>query len=182
MQVDLSPKERKAFTLIELIIVILIISLTGFLLFSEIRKHEEKAEVLDPTTLPIALRKAFSENQEIELFCIKKTTQCYTVQGSDISSYEGLVQLGTNVETYKVDENNQLIKIDEMGRIEDEKITFRFALHANGSSTQMVIANDQGIYYLPSYFGEAQKVESLDEAQELWIKEEFDLGDKGNYY
>ncbi len=174
---------RKAFTLIELIIVILIISLVGFMVFSEVVKHEQKADVLDPTTLPSALRKAFSDSENnIEFFCIAKSTDCYVAKGAEIIPYEGAIRLGNNLEVYKVDDNNRLVKVDEFGRVKDEKITLRYTLYTNGSNTQIVLANDEGIYYLPSYLGEPQKVESLDEAQALWIKEEYDLTDRGNYY
>ena len=173
---------RKAFTLIELIIVILIISLAGFMVFSEVRKNEEKADVIDPTSLPIALKKSFSSNQELEFFCIKSSTECYVAQGRKIVPYKGLIQFGKDLEVYKVDENNHLVKIDEFGRIKDEKITFRFTLYANGSNTQVVLANDEGVYFIPSYFGKPQKVASLDEAKALWLKEKFDLTDLGNYY
>lgn len=182
MHTPLGSLSRRAFTLIELIIVILIISLTGFMVFSEVRKHEEKADIIDPTSLPSALRKAFPGDQEIEFFCINQSTQCYVAQGTDIVAYEGLIRLGSNVEIYKVDENNQLVQIDEMGRIKDEKITFRFTLYSNGSHTQMVLANDEAIYFIPSYFGKPQKLSSLDEAKALWLKEEYDLTDSGNYY
>jgi len=39
-----------------------------------------------------------------------------------------------------------------------------------------------GIYYLPSFFGKAQKVKEMDEAKELWIKETYDLKDSGSFY
>jgi len=176
-------RQHLAFTLIELIIVILIISLVGFMVFAEVKKQEEKADKVSPLSLPSALRKAFGNyREEIEFFCIHKSKECYIARGAEILPYEGLVKLGNEVEIYQLDRHDQMIQVDELGRIKDTKITFRYQLHANGSTSPMVIANSEGIYYLPSYFGKPQKVESLDEAKTLWIKPQYDLTDKGNYY
>ena len=75
-----------------------------------------------------------------------------------------------------------MVQIEDVGRVQDKKICLRFHLYPNGSSTQMVISNDQGIYYLPSYFGKAQEVADMEEAKELWIKEDYDLSDSGSFY
>ncbi len=175
--------KHKAFTLIELIVVILIISLVGFMVFAEVKKQEEKADKVTPLSLRSSLKKAFANyHEDIEFFCIKKSTDCYIAREAEIIPYEGLIHLGKEVETYKVDKNNQMVQIEEFGRVKDEKITFRYTLYANGSTTKIVISNTQGIYYLPSYFDKPQQVESLDEAKNLWIKPEYDLGDSGSYY
>jgi prepilin-type N-terminal cleavage/methylation domain-containing protein len=174
---------RRAFTLIELIIVILIISLVGFMVFAEVKKQEEKADKVTPLTLRSTLKKSFGEyHEDIEFFCIQKSKDCYVARGSEILPYEGLINLGDEVEVYMLDRHDQMVKIDEFGRIKDEKITFRYHLYANGSTTKMVISNSEGIYFLPSYFGKSQQVESLDDAKELWVDPAYDLTDSGNYY
>ncbi len=176
-------KRHSAFTLIELIIVILIISLVGFMVFAEVKKQEEKAEKVSPLTLRSSLKKSFGEYQEeIEFFCVHKSKECYVARGGEITPYEGLINLGSDVEVYKLDRNNQMVRIDDFGRIKETRITFRYQLHSNGSNTQMVIANSEGLYYIPSYFGKSQQVESLDDAKNLWLKPQYDLTDQGNYY
>lgn len=175
-------KKHSAFSLLELIVVVLIVSLMGFLVFSSAIKQQTKVEVLDPTTLPKTLRKTFQGQGDIELFCIKKCTECYVAQGKQIMPYDGGIALGSNVEIYQMDDSNHLVQMDELGRIKDEEICLRYHLYPNGSTTQMVISNDQGIYYLPSYFGKAQKVSELEEAKELWIKENYNLRDSGSFY
>jgi len=174
---------RKAFTLIELIVVVLIISLVGFMVFAEVKKQEERADKVTPLSLRSALKKSFGEyHEEIEFFCVHKSKDCYIARGAEILPYEGLINLGKEVEVYRLDKHDQMVQMEEFGRIKDEKITFRYTLHANGTSTQMVITNSEGIYYMPSYFGKPQEVESLDEAKRLWIKPDYDLSDSGNYY
>jgi len=173
---------KKAFTLIELIIVVMIISMVAFMVFSEAVKQTKRPDKLDPTTLPSILRENFQSDEDIEFFCIKNAKDCYIAKGAEITPYKGLVDLGTHLEVYVVDKNNQLTQIKDFGRIKDHKISIRFTLYSNGSTTQMIISNDSGVYYLPTYFGEAKKVEDLDEAKKLWIKEEYNLKDSGNYY
>ena len=177
-----SLNSKKGFTLIELIIVILIISLMGFMVFSTMVKQEKDIEELSPLTLRSALQKEFGKNEDLEFFCVEKSTDCHVAKGAEIIPYKGILHLGKDVETYKVDKHNKLEKIEDFGRIKDVKITFRYSLYNNGSTSQIVIANSEGVYFIPSYFGKPQKVDSLDEARELWVKEDFDLTDKGNYY
>jgi len=172
----------KAFTLLELMVVIFIMSLVTAMVFSTFKRQERKPKVLDPTTLPTEFRTAFKGQGEVELVCIGKCQECYVIKAQEISAYEGELNLGKEVEVYLLDEDNHLVHIDDFGRIKDEKVCLRYHLYANGSTTQMVLKNSEGIYYLPSFFGKAQKVAQMDEAKELWIKEEYDLKDSGSFY
>ncbi len=176
-------KLHKGFSLLELIIVVLLVSLMGFLVFSSAIKQEQKITVLDPTTLPSTLRESFKgQEEDIELFCIRKCKECYVIEGKSISEYDGGIDFGKDVEVYILDDDDNFVELDEQGRFKDNKICLRYHLYPNGSTTQMVIVNKEGIYYLPSYFGKAQKVEDMQEAKELWIKEAYSLTDSGSFY
>jgi prepilin-type N-terminal cleavage/methylation domain-containing protein len=175
-------RKLKAFTLIELIIVVMIISMVSFLVFSEVVKENKKPDQLDPLNLPSTLRKMYQYSEDIEFFCIQNCRDCYIAKGRDILPFEGEINLGRHLEVHIVDKNNQLVEIEDFGRIKDQKICLRYTLYANGSTTQMILANDTAVYYLPSYFGQPKKLEDLDEAKALWIKEDYDLKDSGSYY
>jgi len=177
-----SEKCKVGFTLIELIVVVMIISLVGFMVFSEAVKQTKKPEKLTPLTLPSTLKKLYPSKEEVEFFCISKSTKCYIAKGRDIIRYDALVDFGKNLEVYIVDNNNQLVRLEEFGRIKDKKITLRYTLYSNSSSSQMILLNDNGVYYLPAYFGEPVEVEDGEEAKALWIKDKYNLRDKGNYY
>jgi len=84
---------HRGFTLIELIIVILIISLIGFMVFSSMVKQEKTIDNLSPLSLRLNLQKAFGKNEDIEFFCISKSTDCYVAKGSEIIPYEGILHL-----------------------------------------------------------------------------------------
>ena len=173
---------RSGFSLLELIVVVMIISLVGFLVFSSAIKEQKKTGVLDPTTLQKTFRKSFQGQGDIELFCINKCKECYVAKDKEINAYDGGIDFGKDVEVHLLDNDNHLIQIDEFGRIKDKKICLRYHLYPNGSTTQMIITNNEGIYYLPSYFGKAKKVNDIEEAKELWIKDKYNLRDSGSYY
>jgi prepilin-type N-terminal cleavage/methylation domain-containing protein len=173
---------RSGFSLLELIVVVMIISLVGFLVFSSAIKEQKKTEVLDPTTLQQTFRNSFKGQGDVELFCINKCKNCYVIKGKEIADYDGGIDFGKDVEIHLLDKDNHLVHMDELGRIKDNKICLRYHLYPNGSTTQMIIANDQGVYYLPSYFGKAKKVSDIEEAKEMWIKDEYNLRDSGSYY
>ncbi|CAA6821614.1 MAG: Unknown protein [uncultured Sulfurovum sp.] len=174
--------KHKGFSLLELIVVVLIVSLIGFLVFSSAVKQQQKVKVLDASTLPSTLRQSFKGQGDIEFFCIKKSEECYVLQGKNISAYNGGINLGKDLEVHVLDNDNHFIQLDEQGRYKDKKINLRYHLYSNGSTTQMVIVNNQGIFYLPSYFGQAQKVDDMGEAKDLWLKEEYSLRDSGSFY
>ena len=173
---------RSGFSLLELIVVVMIVSLVGFLVFSSAIKEQKKPKVLDPTTLQKTFRNSFQGQGDVELFCINKCQQCYVIKNKEINEYNGSIDFGKDVEVHLLDNDNHLVQMDEIGRIKDKKICLRYHLYPNGSTTQMIITNNQGVYYLPSYFGEAKKVNDIEEAKELWIKDEYNLRDSGSYY
>lgn len=175
-------KTHKAFSLLELIVVVLIVSLIGFLVFSSAIKQQQQTEILDASTLPATFRESFKGQGAVELVCIKKCEECYVIQEANIIPYDGGTSFGKDVEIYTVDNDNQLVQLDDFGRLKDKKICLRYSLNANGSTSQMVVVNNHGIYYLPSYFGKAKKVTDMQEAKDLWIKEEYSLRDSGSFY
>lgn len=174
--------KHKGFSLLELIVVVLIVSLLGFLVFSSAIKTQKKVKKLDPSTLPSTLRASFQGQGDTELFCIKKCKECYVIQGTNITAYTGAINFGEDVKVHLLDKDNNFVELDEIGRFKDKKICLRYHLYSNGSTTQMVIVNKEGIYYLPSYFGKAQKVNDMEEAKELWIKSAYSLRDSGSFY
>jgi hypothetical protein len=175
-------KTSKAFTLFELIIVVFIITIVGSLMFSSAIKEEKKIADLNPSTLPSIFKKAFKDQGDVELLCIKECTECYIMKEGEITPYDGGIKFGKNIETYTLNRDNHFTKQDELGRLKDERINFRFHLYPNGSTTQMVVTNDKGIYFLPSFFGEAKEVKDMDEAKELWLKSKYDLKDSSSFY
>ena len=172
--------QRRAFSLLELLIVIAVISLSYMLVFSSMQRTENKPEVLGVENLKSTLGEQGLIYTDSELFCLDKCQKCYLYQDGETTEYEGGLVLG-DLTVYRMGEDEKLEKVD-FGRYQDHPVCLRFALHHNGSSSQMVIRNKTGIYYLPVLFGEAIKTASLEEAEALWLKYTDLLADSGEFY
>jgi len=169
---------HKAFSLIELLIVIAIISLFGFLVFSGLKKSESKKN----DTLSIAKLKDASRhiNSDKELVCIKKCKECFfSPFGS--SKMQAAPTLLKPLIVYTLDKNNNPQEID-FGRVGDEKICLRFKYYQNGSSSQMIIESEDKFYYFPSYFNDVQRTDTLEEATNKWLKNSEILTNRGDFY
>ena len=175
-------KKHKGFSLIELLIVIIIISLVYFLAFSSIEKVEDKPRALSPINLKSSIINSELFQGEATLLCINECRSCYLRKNinTPFEAYENSIDL-ENAEVYTLDADDALSRI-EYGRYDDAKICLTMRFYRNGSSTKMILKQDEDVYLLPAYFGEAQKVESLNDAQELWLKETHIVDNRGDYY
>jgi len=175
-------RRRKAFSLIELLIVILIISLVYFLGFSNIEKSESAPKALTALNLKSTIVKSNIFQGEGSFVCIDKCRSCYlrTDINSPFEAYENRIDL-KNIEAYTLDAGDNLQKI-EYGRYQDEKICLALQFYRNGSSAQIILKQDDDVYFLPAFFDDAQKVASLEEAKELWLKNDHLLSNKGDFY
>ena len=171
---------RNAFSLLELIIVVMLISVSYMLIFSSMQKSSSEAKALSPLTLKSILLDQNLSSTEAEFFCLNKCKVCFLHQYGETVQYEGKLDLEKLV-VYKIDADDNSYKVD-FGRLEDHPVCLRFSLHTNGSSSQMIIEKDRRFYYLPTYFGSPIETDSLSEAQKLWIEPTKILLNSGEYY
>jgi len=173
---------KKGFSLMELLLVIFIISLVYFLGFSGVEKRKDKEISVTPTTLKKTIMQSTLFHGKGTFLCINKCSSCYFRQ--DISStfepYEGKLGL-SELKVYSIGVDESLQQV-EYGRYQDNKICLVFHIFPNGSSTQLILETTDGIYFLPAYFGEPQKVDSLGEAHDLWLKHSQVLSAQGDFY
>ncbi|MGC9350936.1 MAG: type II secretion system protein [Sulfurovum sp.] len=173
---------RKGFTLIELMIVIFLIVMIYALVFTYFSEEEAKPDALTPLTLKSSLSDAGLLNGQTTLLCIDKCKTCYLRQGieSDFEPYENGVNL-QDTEVYLLDGYNDLSPA-EYGRYNDKKVCLKLDFYPNGSSTKAVLDTPEGVFYLPSYFGKPQKVDSLDAAKTLWLQDTQLVSGRGDFY
>jgi len=146
-------------------------------------KENKHAKNITPLNLKESLKKEVGDGTEVTLFCINNCKRCYLLkEDMSITPLKGKINLGRDFEAIVLNRRDDTIAIDDFGRIKDQKVCFKFKLYKNGSSTKYIISNSEGVYFLPSYFGTAKEVKDIDQAKELWIKEEFNLKDNANYY
>lgn len=175
-------KVSKGFSLIELLIVILIVSIVYFLGFEGVEIGKRKPKALTPLNLKSNIITSEHFSGQATLLCINQCRSCYLRQ--DISSgfeeYTSPIDL-TNIQAYTIDVRDTLIPI-EYGRYQDKKICLIMDFFKNGSSTQIILKNDKGTYFLPAFFGEPKEFSSLEEAQEYWLRNSTLASDNGDFY
>ena len=175
-------KMHKGFSLIELLIVIIIISLVYFLGFSGIDKSTPKAKALTPLNLKSSILKSELFQGKATLLCINKCRSCYIRKdiNSPFEAYEESIDL-KDIKAYTLDERDSLQRMD-YGRYQDKKICLMLNFYPNGSSTQIILKNEDAIYFLPAFFDEPQKSDSLADAKELWVENSQFISNSGDFY
>lgn len=175
-------RTRRGFSLIELLVVILIVSIVYFLGFDGIEIGKPKPKALTPLNLKSTIVSSEFFSGQGSLLCINKCRSCYLRQ--DVSSafqeYTNPIDLG-DIEAYTIDNQDSLTRI-EYGRYQDEKICLQMDFYNNGSSTQIILKNDTGSYFLPAFFAEPQKFASPEEAKEYWLRNNTAMSDSGEFY
>ncbi len=172
----------KGFSLLELLIVILIISMVYFLGFEGVEVAEKKPKALTPLNLKSNIRSSELFNGEGTLLCIDQCRSCYFRSGvsSPFEAYTSPMDL-TNIQAYTLDRYDALTRI-EYGRYQDQKICLVIDFFKNGSSTQIILKNDEGSYFLPAFFGDPQRFSSPEEAKEYWLRNTTLVSDSGAFY
>ena len=175
-------KMHKGFSLMELLVVIIIISIVYFLGFSGIDKSTPKAKALTPLNLKSSILKSELFQGNATLLCINKCRSCYIRKdiNSPFEAYEEGIDL-KNIEAYTLDARDSLQRMD-YGRYQDKKICLMLNFYPNGSSTQIILKNGDSVYFLPAFFDEPEKLDSLADAKELWIKNSQFISDRGDFY
>ncbi len=173
---------HKGFSLIELLIVIIIISIVYFLGFSGVEMGKQNPRALTPLNLKSTIMKSDIFTSEATLICIDKCRSCYLRKGvgSAFQPYEHGIDL-KNTQAYTLDARESLLRL-EYGRYQDQNICLRLDFYKNGSSTQIILKNESGVYFLPAFFGSPQKVDSLEDAKDLWLKNSDLASNSGDFY
>ena len=143
---------------------------------------QTKNKILNIKTLKKDLLLEIKSPYLTQFFCTHKLKKCFFLSAGEIIKYDGKLEIGKNVKIYKIDKQNSIRLIEDFGIYKSDKVSFLYNIFPNKSSSQMIIKNDDGIFYIPTYFKKVTQVESLEDAQSLWIKDQYDLHDESSYY
>ena len=164
------------FSLIELIIVILIASLFAAVIFSNVQLGAKKKPKVGIHQLK---KSEFARNLgDAELVCLDKCRQCVLSghgKPTDVAS-----QLPP-LKAYILDDGGDAQEID-FGRIKSRKVCLRFHYYPNGSTSQMILEANDKFYFVPSFFGEVEVFEGLDDAVERWTRYRKQIDGMGSFY
>ncbi len=143
---------------------------------------KKKPKALTPLNLKSNILSSELFNGQATLLCINQCRSCYIRPdvSSEFQEYTSPIDL-KNIQAYTIDKYNALKRI-EYGRYQDKKICLIMDFYHNGSSTQIILKNDQGSYFLPAFFGEPQAFSSPEEAKEYWLRNSTSVSDSGEFH
>ncbi len=173
---------RKAFTLIELLIVILIVSLVYYFGFSGFEISTSKPKALTPLNLKSTIPHTEAFSGHATLLCVDKCKSCYLRKdiGAKFQPYKNAIDL-TGTVVYTLDKEDDLQPV-EYGRYQDKPICLVMDFYDNGSTTQLILKQKEKVYFLPAYFGEPKAFETLEDAKAYWLRYTRLVSDSGDYY
>jgi len=173
---------HKGFSLMELLIVIFIISLVYYLGFSGVELGKQKPKALTPMNLKQSIVNSSLFSKQATLMCVNKCKQCYMRKSisSSFEAYENKIDL-SDIKAYTIDESDSLVQI-EYERYNDQKICLVMDFYANGSSTQLILEDEENAYFLPAFFGQAKKFSSAEDAKDYWLEKSRLVSNSGDFY
>jgi len=182
MTYALKSKLRKAFSLMELLIVIFIIGLVYYLGFSGVELGKQKPKALTPMNLKETIVNSSLFSTHTTLMCVNKCKQCYMRKNisSPFKAYENKIDL-SNIKAYTIDATDSLVQI-EYERYNDQKICLVMDFFTNGSSTQIILEDEENAYFLPAFFGQAKKFDSPEDAKAYWLEKSRLVSNSGDFY
>lgn len=173
---------RKGFSLIELIIVVVLIGALFGIGASNFKIAKAKPKALTPLNLKETIVKSEFFNGQATLMCTNKCKKCYLRQGlsSSFEPYDNKIDL-TDIKAYTLDERETLRRL-EYQRFDDERICLVMDFYNNGSSTQIILEDDKGAYFLPAFFGQPKRFDSPEDAKDYWLERTKVVSNSGEYY
>lgn len=157
---------KKAFTLIELIVVILIVGLTYSLIFSSNSFNFKKEEKVELSNLKQFLLENFSFEKELSFICIEDNFTCYVKIDNDLlKGFEIKNFFNTKPNIYEYNRDKKEIEFKDL-RVDnfDYKVIFQLKVDSDYKTNQFVLdAVDNNVYVFNPIFTKPKIYKSLDE-------------------
>ncbi|MFT7824428.1 MAG: prepilin-type N-terminal cleavage/methylation domain-containing protein [Sulfurimonas sp.] len=173
---------HRGFTLLELLIVILLVSLIIYMGFSAVKMEKPKPKALTPLNLKESIMQSREAQEKVTFLCVDKCRTCFIRKGylSEFEPYSHPIDL-TEIKAYTLDRYDNLHQI-EYGRFDDQSICLLMEFFPNGSSTQIILEDDSASYLLPSFFDKAKKFDTIEDAKAYWLRNSQAVSNSGDYY
>ena len=172
---------RKGFTLIELIIVIILISISYYLIFSNSNfKIENEKNSVSLTNIKKYLLNNFKFEDELSLVCINENLVCY-VKIDGIINEELKIEnfFKTKPDVYEYNKDEQIIDYEsiDIDNISQDVI-FELKINSDYKTNEIVVdtLNDK-VYLFNSIFNEVKVYPSLQEVFETFNTNQLEVQD-----
>ncbi len=143
---------RKAFTLIELMLVIVIMGIVATLVSSRLSSIADHTIILTPNTLKSYLS-ALNSTKRLELFCYDNCTQCDLWEGDTKIRTSLTLESASPLSVHRFDRFGRLVAADVAIRSDVEGMRsgcFKFSLTPDGISTPLILKSQEDfIVYTP---------------------------------
>lgn len=172
---------KKSFTLIELIIVILIISTTYLLIFSNssfsIKNQEEKINLYN---LKDFLLKKFDYKKELSFVCVEKDFVCYVkVDGKLVKDFKINNFFKKVPDIYEYKAKQKKLEFNDI-RIEnfDYEVVFELKINNDYKTNEFILDTlENEVYVFNSIFTKPKIYKSLSESFEVFNQEQIEVKD-----
>jgi len=136
--------DRRAFTLIELIIVIMVMGLVAGLVSSRLSHMADHSSTLTPKTLKNYLS-AFNSNKRLDLFCYDHCTHCDLWEGDKKIRNALLLENNSSITVRRFDRYGRLVNADPAVRSDTDGMRegdFIFSLYPDGVTSSLILESE----------------------------------------
>jgi len=160
--------QKKAFTLIELLLVVVIIGVIYGLVINSMQRINDKEASLSFETLPSFLETMYQQNS-VAFICIDNCQECAVyVDKEKVKEVDSFMKEERDLRFWRFDANfgTQELRFSPIFD-EDERefdVCFRYEIFQDGSSSEMIIETQKRSY---DYRGLSHKVERFSSLQAL---------------
>ena len=160
--------QKKAFTLLELLLVVVIIGVVYGLVISSMKKLNNKEARLDFETLPSFLS-TFHQQNDVALICTDNCRKCALfIDGEEVKEIKPFMKEERRLNFWRFDANlgTQELRFTPMFDEDDREfdVCFRYEIFIDGSSSEMIVETKKRSY---DYRGLLHSVETYPSLQEL---------------
>ncbi len=165
---------KKAFTLIELVIVIVIVSATYFLVFSTNSFNTQtNNKKISLENLKDKLLTTYDFSESLEFICIDDSFDCYVKVDGVLQEKEILNSFfSEKPEVYEYESRQTLKQFDEI-RINDVDydVVFKFSINNDFKTNEFILVTlENKVYIFNSIYDKPSTYESLSDAFEVFNK------------
>jgi len=156
---------KKGFTLIEIIIVIILISVIYYLTFANFNTTQAKVDKINLFNLKQTLKK-MNFNDKVSLKCIdNEKVECFFVVDGTIQNerFTGLFDKCPTV--YEYSRHQKVIYFDdvELERLETLPICFEYELKKSGQGSQMFVETENNVYIYDNILDKPTKIDYIND-------------------